>query len=39
MNSKTIKIIVKIVIALLPIVIVKELVELENGEGKQAASK
>ena len=37
MNSKTIKIIVKIVIALLPIV--KELVEQENGEGKQTLCK
>ena len=37
MNPKVIKIIVEIAIAVLPIVL--ELMEQENGEGKQAASK
>jgi len=37
MNAKVVKIVVKIALAVLPIVM--ELVEQENGEGKQAASK
>ena len=37
MNTKVVKTIVEIAIAVLPIVL--ELMEQENGEGKQAASK
>ena len=37
MNTKVVKIVVEIAIAVLPIVL--ELLEQENGEGKQAASK